>query len=102
MDGVDIMSLSIGLGPAQYFNDPVAIVGFYNSKGKRSRREFDSLSLRLIRPAMVLTVLDDSLPGYNDNTSEIGALQIADPANQNKDTELLFWTQERDNKNCRK
>ncbi|KAK3039572.1 hypothetical protein RJ639_027716 [Escallonia herrerae] len=66
-----------------------------NSKGKRSRREFDSLSLRLIRPAMVLTVLDDSLPGYNDNTSEIGALQIADPANQNKSTEL-FRTQERD------
>ncbi|KAK3039870.1 hypothetical protein RJ639_028263 [Escallonia herrerae] len=63
-----------------------------NSNGE-SRREFDSLSLRLIRPATVLTVLDDSLPGYNGNTSEIGALQIADPANQNNGTEL-FRTQE--------
>ncbi|KAK3033985.1 hypothetical protein RJ639_033270 [Escallonia herrerae] len=63
-----------------------------NSNGE-PRREFDSLSLRLIRPATVLTVLDDSLPRYNGNTSEIGALQIADPANQSNGTEL-FQTQE--------
>ncbi|KAK3000009.1 hypothetical protein RJ639_024135 [Escallonia herrerae] len=63
------------------------------NSNREPRREFDSLSLRLIRPATVLTVLDDSLPGYNGNTSEIGALQIADPANQNNGTEL-FRTQE--------